>query len=131
MDVPRPDRVTLPSGRPVEWHKPDVPLARHYITLAWPRGGAAATDADIDAMWILAHARAREEGMRLYGDAQCFTVLYNGARTRRKPWPHFHIIPARTPGEKRFMLLCLNLKRVSRRLLRAFPLLDARRTALL
>ena len=69
--------------------------------------------------------------MRLYGDAQCFTVLYNGARTRRKPWPHFHIIPARTPGEKRFMLLCLNLKRVSRRLLRAFPLLDARRTALL
>ena len=116
-------RVALPSGRFVSWHRPHVPFAEHYLTLSWPRGGAEATAEDIDAMWSLAHARAREEGQRLFGDPQCFTVLYNGARTRRMPWPHFHIIPARTPSEKRWVLMCMSLKRISRRLEGAFPII--------
>jgi hypothetical protein len=69
----------------------------------------------------LAHAIARERGERLFGDAGCFAVLFNGARARRMPWPHFHLIPARSPAERRFVLFCLLLKRLSRRALRALP----------
>ena len=106
--------ILLSSGRPVELRAPRLPLVRHYHVLAWPAGQGRATPAEIDEMWALAHACARAEGARLYGDEECFTVLYNGARTRRLPWPHFHILSARSPAEKRWILLCLLFKRLLR-----------------
>lgn len=111
-EAPRP--VLLSSGRLVELRAPRLPLVRHYHVLAWPAGQGPATPREIDEMWQVAHAFAREQGLALFGDEQCFTVLYNGARTRRMPWPHFHILSARTPGEKRWTLLCLMLKRLLR-----------------
>jgi hypothetical protein len=106
--------VLLRSGRSVELRAPELPLVRSYYVLAWPKDHGPATLAEIDEMWSIAHAFARERGVALFGDPECFTVLYNGGRTRRMPWPHFHVIPARTPGEKRWVLLCLSLKRLLR-----------------
>ena len=102
----------LRSGRSVDLRTPRLPLVRHYHVLAWPKELGPATPAEIDEMWSIAHAFARERGVALFGDPECFTVVYNGARTRRMPWPHFHVIPARTPGEKRWVLPCLSLKRL-------------------
>lgn len=114
-DSDRFDRTwLLRSGRVAELRTPSLPLVRHYHVLAWPKDQGPATPAEIDEMWSIAHAFARERGEALFGDPECFTVLYNGARTRRMPWPHFHVIPARTPGEKRWVLLCLSLKRLLR-----------------
>ena len=106
--------LLLSSGRGVELRELRLPLVRHYHVLAWPAGQGPATPREIDEMWTIAHAFAREQGLALFGDEECFTVLYNGARTRRMPWPHFHVISARTPGEKRWTLLCLMLKRLLR-----------------
>ncbi len=104
----------LRSGRVVELRTPPLPLVRHYHVLAWPSNQGPATPAEIDEMWAIAHAFARARGRELFGDEQCFSVLYNGARTRRMPWPHFHVIPARSPAEKRWVLLCLSCKRLLR-----------------
>lgn len=112
MSAARP--IPLSSGRWVELREPRLPLVRHYQVLAWPPGQGPANAAEIDEMWRIAHQLARERGRALFGDEQCFTVLYNGARTRRMPWPHFHLIAARTPAEKRWTLLCLMLKRALR-----------------
>ena len=116
LDSARERVFALPSGARVEWRRPRIPFFAHYAVLAWPRDSGPASDADVDAMWSLAHALARAEGARLFADPQCFSVLYNGGRTRRKPWPHFHVIPARTPGEKRRSLLLLSCKRWLRKL---------------
>lgn len=115
MNAESPDReVRLRTGRVVTLRSPRLPLVDHYHVLAWPKSEGPATPAEIDEMFSLAHAFARARGVELFGDAECFTVLYNGARTRRMPWPHFHILPARSPAEKRWTLLCLSMKRLLR-----------------
>lgn len=106
--------LTLRTGRAVELRSPRLPLVRSYHVLAWPRDQGPATPAEIDEMWCIAHAFARARGRELFGDEECFTVLYNGARTRRMPWPHFHVLPARSPTEKRWILVCLLFKRILR-----------------
>jgi hypothetical protein len=123
-----PTRVLcLSTGRCVELRAPHVPFAPHYRVLSWPRpstsrhGSPAATEREIDEMFALAHEIARARGRELFGDPECFAVLFNGARAARMPWPHFHLIPARSPAERRRVLLLLWLKRLSRRLLRAIP----------
>lgn len=97
---------------------PDLPLLPHYHVVSWPEHAAPPAPHQIDEMWRVAHALARTLGQQLFGDEQCFTVLYNGARTRRRPWPHFHVILARTPREKRRALLALSAKRWLRVLVR-------------
>ena len=79
--------IVLGTGRTVELRAPQLPLVRHYFVIAWPRGQGVATPGEIDEMWTIAHAVARERGQALFGDSECFSVLYNGARTRRMPWP--------------------------------------------
>lgn len=125
-DLVAPRTFTLSGGQRVELRAPVVLFAPHYRVLSWPRprhgaSARAATPAEIDEMFALAHGIARERGRALFGDAECFSVLFNGARAARMPWPHFHLIPARSPAERRFVLLCLLLKRISRRVLRALP----------
>lgn len=125
-DLVAPRTFTLSSGQRVELRAPVVLFAPHYRVLSWPRPqqgqqARAATAAEIDEMFALAHGVARERGRALFGDPECFAVLFNGARAARMPWPHFHLIPARSPSERRFVLFCLLLKRVSRRFLRALP----------
>lgn len=132
-DLEPPRIFVLESGRRVELRAPFVPFVPAYRVLSVvsrarcdSEAGAAeaseaATHEEIDEMFALAHAIARARGEALFGDPGCFAVLYNGARARRMPWAHFHIIPARSPAERRFVLFCLLLKRWSRRLLRLLP----------
>lgn len=122
-----PSVLVLTTGRRVELRAPEIPFVPHYRVLSWPRDARPPTAAEIDEMFALAHAIARERGRALFGDPECFAVLYNGARARRMPWAHFHLIPARSPAERRFVLLCLVLKRVLRRATRWVPSVVLRR----
>jgi hypothetical protein len=101
----------LDAGTRLVVRAPDLPLLPHYHVVSWPESAPPPTFGEIDEMWRVAHALARALGKELFGDEQCFTVLYNGARTRRRPWPHFHVILARSTGEKRRALLALSAKR--------------------
>lgn len=116
---------TARSGRLVV-RAPELPLLPHYHVVSWPEGAPPPTPRDIDEMWRVAHALARSLGERLFADEQCFSVLYNGARTRRRPWAHFHVILARSPGEKRRALLALSAKRWLRAAVRLFRRLTGR-----
>ncbi len=121
LEATEPRWLVLRTGRRVELGAPEIPFVPHYRVLSWPRDARAPTSSEIDEMFALAHAIARERGRELFGDPECFAVLYNGARARRMPWAHFHLIPARSPAERRFVLLCLVLKRVMRRVARWVP----------
>ena len=130
----------VPSGRSVIVCEPSIPLVRHYHVVSWPIDVPRPSATEIDEMFVVVHALARRLGHTLFGDdecgadarrsdasfqserrvsaepvRQCFTVLFNGQRTGRRPWPHFHVILARTPFEKWRTLLFLLMKRRLRR----------------
>lgn len=63
---------------------------------------------------LLAHRIGRMMASRHYGDPECYTLMYNGARTRRKPWPHVHLLIARSVSDKRRGVLFLQLKHLLR-----------------
>jgi len=115
LEAAPPSLLVLSTGRRVELGAPEIPFVPHYRVLGWRGDARPPMPSEIDGMFALAHSIARERGRELFGDPECFAVLYNGARARRMPWAHFHIIPARSPAERRFVLLCLVLKRVLRR----------------
>lgn len=116
--VPFVPALALTTGRTLVVRAPQLPFLRHYHVVSWPEGAPPPTAGEIDEMWRVAHTLARSLGRALFADEECFSVLYNGARTRRRPWAHFHVILARSPGEKRRALLALSAKRWLRMLAR-------------
>lgn len=85
-----------------------LPGVSRYFLLLGEEGSAGAPFPWHEAR-ELARALAREE----LGDPEAFTLLYNGARTRRRPWPHVHVLLARSVAEKRWALLCYHLKHLT------------------
>jgi hypothetical protein len=118
-------RYFLPSRRICELSAPEVPGVPHYLVLA-PReaeaGGSSAgsdvsterADAELAQLVALAAEVAARVARRRFGDAGCFTLLASGARARRRPWPHVHIVLAESVAAKRRALLWLSLKHVTR-----------------
>lgn len=106
--------LRLSSGRRCELRNPDVPLLPWVHVLVFPPDQGPPTEAELGEMLTLAHRTARRLGRRYFGDPECFSVLLNGRRTGRLPWPHVHLIPAGSPGAKHRALLLLGLKRLLR-----------------
>lgn len=106
---------TLSTGRVCALVQDDVPLARGCHVLAC---SDALSDDEIEEVLALAYLDGRAVARALHGDPECFTLLYNGARTRVRPWTHVHILPARSVAGKHWMLLCLSVKRMLRRVRR-------------
>lgn len=90
-----------------------VPFVRHYFVLHAAGEAEAGRDA-LGAMWRAAYQVARRLAEQYQGDPECFSVLFNGGRTRRRPWPHFHIVVTGSLSEKRRALVCISLKRLLR-----------------
>jgi hypothetical protein len=103
---------TLPSGTRCELSTPKLPFVRHYYILHF--AGASCNPGDIAQMWEMAYWIAQDLGQRHFGDPGCFSVLINGGRTRRRPWPHLHILAAKSPAAKRWGLFCMSIKRILR-----------------
>jgi hypothetical protein len=65
-------------------------------------------------MMVIAARVARDVARQSFGDDECFSLICNGARTRRRPWLHIHILPSRNLAAKRLAFLAFQLKRVLR-----------------
>ena len=96
------------GGVHLEVHRGHLPgVARYFLLVAPELPGAPFP-------WHEALDLAAELAQTELGDPEAFTLLYNGARTRRCPWPHVHVLLARTVREKRWALLCFHLKHLTR-----------------
>jgi hypothetical protein len=105
------ETFVLSSGRVCRVDNPGLPLLSNYHVLYFPGRQGSPSEAEVEEMVVLARRVARRLGAHLHGDPECYSVLYNGARTRRRPWVHFHLLPAGSVCAKRWALLCLNTKR--------------------
>jgi len=105
-------QLALPSGLACVLVEPRLPGLPGYRVLALKAPSRG--DEDVVALLACAERLARRLARERLGDPQCYTLLFNGAGTRRRGLPHVHIILARGVREKRWALLCLALKRVLR-----------------
>ncbi len=104
--------LRLPSGRRCTLSRPVLPGIRRYYVLSLP--SSACAPVDTGELLFLAHRIGRMMATRHYQDPECYSLIYNAARTRRKPWPHVHILIAPSVHEKRRAFLLLQLKHVLR-----------------
>ena len=116
-------QYALSSGHTCTLRPRPLPLLRTYHVLFFPRHQGRPSAQEEREMFYLAQRTASELGTRFHGDPGCFAILFSGRRTRRRPWPHFHIIAARNVAGKRralvllhFRSLLVRLDKVSRRL---------------
>ena len=109
----------LSSGRICRVDDPGLPLLPSYHVLYFPGRQGQPTDAEVAEMLALAYDAARRLGDEVFDDPECYTVLLNGARARRRPWFHVHLLPVNTVGKRRWALLCLTLKRALRLAIKA------------
>ncbi len=69
---------------------------------------------DAGDLWAGAGGLASRLAAEHLGDADAFTLVFNGATTRRRPWPHVHVFLAATRAARRWALLCYFLKHLTR-----------------
>ena len=110
------ESITLSTGRTCLLENPAVPFLGHYHVLTFPAEQGQPSHAETDEMMRIATRVARDIARHSYGDDECFSLIYNGGRTRRRPWPHIHILPSRNLSAKRVAFLAFQLKRWLRRL---------------
>ena len=102
----------LSSGRRCTLTRRALPGLRTYYVLALRT--ADYSRGDVGELQSLAHRVGRMLARRHYGDPECYSLLYNAARTRRRPWPHVHILVARSVADKRWCMLVFQLKHLLR-----------------
>jgi hypothetical protein len=110
------ESITLSTGRKCLLENPAVPFLGHYHVLTFPADQGQPSHAETDEMMRIATRVARDIASQSFGDDECFSLIYNGGRTRRRPWPHIHILPSRNLSAKRFAFVAFQLKRWLRRL---------------
>ncbi len=91
----------------VRW--PRVPLVPGYFVVT-----ASVEGRSLAELLTAAECVARREAAQRFGDPECFTLLCNAGRTRRRSHPHVHVILAPSVRAKRRALLWLSLKHLSR-----------------
>jgi hypothetical protein len=106
------ERLPLSSGRACTLRSRPLPLLPTYHVLFLAGDGREPTSHEEHEMFGLAHDAAARLGQRFFGDPGCYTIVFSGGKTRRRPWPHFHIVAVRGIAEKRRALLLLMVKRV-------------------
>ncbi|MCH9685971.1 MAG: hypothetical protein K0V04_31340 [Deltaproteobacteria bacterium] len=91
--------------------RPRVPFVPGYCVLT---PVAEVPGARLAELLSAAESVARREAVVRFGDPECFSLLCNAGRTRRRHGPHVHIILAPSVRAKRWALLWLSLKHLSR-----------------
>lgn len=106
--------LRLSTGRVCVLQNPSLPFLEHYHVLAFPSEQGAPSQAEVEEVLLLATRKARELGRRYFGDEECFSIIYNAGRTRRRPWLHVHILPTRNVAAKRLAFVAFFLKNLLR-----------------
>ncbi|MDJ0851784.1 MAG: hypothetical protein QNK04_25685 [Myxococcota bacterium] len=120
------ESVRLSTGRVCQLARPALPFLAHYHVLTFSAGPEPPTPAEIDEMLVIATQKARALGRLYFCDEECFSLVYNAGRTRRRPWPHVHILPTASPAAKRIAFLLFSLKHLLRPLRSALRRVRAR-----
>jgi hypothetical protein len=102
--------LRLTTGRRCTLSQPRVPGLKKYFVLSLP--GCTLSSTEAGQFHLLALQIAGELANRSYGDSECFALMYSAGRTRRKPWPHVHIVVASSVAARRRSVLLLQLKHV-------------------
>jgi hypothetical protein len=110
------ESITLSTGRTCLLENPALPFLVHYHVLTFPAHQGQPSHAEAEEMMMIATRKARDLGRECFGDDECFSLIYNGRRTRRRPWLHIHILPSRNLSAKRLAFLAFQLKHLLRRL---------------
>lgn len=103
----------LPGGAGARLTNPGVPFLPHYRVL-YLLGEEKPEKRDEAELLTLGQRLARRLGEEALGDPEAFSVLFNGARTRRFARAHVHLLPSGSVTGKRWALLFLSLKRLLR-----------------
>ncbi len=111
--------LRLPSGRACVLRPKPLPLLPTYHILFFPSEQGALTQREEAGMFALAQRVAADLGRRFHGDPGCYAILFSGGRTRRRPWPHFHIVAVPDLRAKRRALFLLHIKQLLIRVARA------------
>jgi len=112
MTIDTDERLPLSSGRACTLRARPLPLLPTYHVRFLASEDREPTSREEHEMFGLAHDAAARLGQRFFGDPGCYTIVFSGGKTRRRPWPHFHIVAVRGIAEKRRALLLLMVKRV-------------------
>ena len=104
------ESITLSTGRRCTLTDPPVPFLTHYHVLSFPAEQGQPSPQEAEEMVLIAARKARDLGRRYYADEECFSLIFNGMRTRRRPWLHVHILPTPNPAAKRLAFLAFHLK---------------------
>lgn len=102
------EQLRLGSGQQCVLAEPLLPGVRGYFVLALPAGASCARDAS--EFHLLVHRVARQLAMQHAQDAEAYAVMYCAGRTRRKPWPHAHILIGDSVSARRRAVVLLQLK---------------------
>jgi len=111
--------LRVASGLRCTLRRPNLPGVRDYYVVTLPDNPVSVRD--VEDLHLLAHRVGRLLGLQRFGDAECYTLMYSAARTRRCPWPHVHVIVAASVAAKRRSMMLLQLKHLLR--WRRWPLL--------
>ncbi|MCB9529484.1 MAG: hypothetical protein H6701_14050 [Myxococcales bacterium] len=111
--IPR-DWLRLSTGRRLTLRDPAVPgLDQRY----WVLYGEDAADLDATEraeLLAIGDVIARHLAAGVLGDPECYSLLLNGARTRRTRGEHVHILLSVDLAEKRRHFIAAQLKQLSR-----------------
>lgn len=107
--------ITLSTGRRCLLVNPDLPFLQHYHVLSCRAAERLPTHEEVEEIVLVATRKARELGKKYFNDEECFSLIFNGMRTRRQPWVHVHILPTRNLAAKRVAFVAFYLKHLLRR----------------
>jgi hypothetical protein len=105
-------RFELASGRACTLRPRPLPGLPTYHVLFFASDQGEPTQSEEREMFMLAQVAASGLALRYHGHSGCYAILFSGSRTRRRPWPHFHIVAVRDVAAKRRALVLLHLKSV-------------------
>lgn len=109
--------LRLSTGRVCVLRNPSLPFLASYHVLSFPHEQGTPSELETEELLVLASRKGRELARSYFGDPECFSLVYNAGRTRRRPWLHVHILPTRNTAAKRLAFLAFSLKHLLRPLL--------------
>ena len=104
------ERFPLTSGRACTLHPRPLPGLSTYHVLFFASEQGEPSQEEEREMFMVAQVAASQLATRYCGDPGCYAILFSGRRTRRRPWPHFHIVAVRNLAAKRRALALLHVK---------------------
>jgi hypothetical protein len=108
----RDQALRLGSGRTCLLRARPLPGLPTYHVLFCPADQGELSLDEEHELFGLAQRAASQLAQQIHGDPGCYAIQFAGRCTRRRPWPHVHIVVVRDAAAKRRALVLLLFKRL-------------------